>query len=356
MTRRRLIFALAVLVLVYGGAWLYAAGAMGDAIDRWAGDRRAEGWTISYRPVVITGFPFALRARIEAPRIARDAAGAAGAADAAGAGPAWRGPTMTAAFKLWDLRRIEFSAPGAHHFDYGPAAGRRQATLRAEDAAATLALDERGRAQQLAVRLARIGFQPRRDGPQTAARALALTFAAPAVPTDPADQPHLRPSLRVTAEIAHMDLPAGTRAPLGRRIESLVLTAVIKGRLAKGPLAQALDAWRRDGGVIEVERLELNWAALGLDADGTVALDANLQPMGALTARIAGFSETVEALVAAGAVRPRDGLTAKIVLGLLARTPEGGGRPRITAPLSLRDRRLRIGPVPLLRLPAIRWD
>jgi hypothetical protein len=277
---------------------------------------------------------------------------------------------MTATFRLWDLRRVEFSAPGAHHFDYGPARRRRQATLRAEDAAATLALDERGRAQQLAIRLAPIGFVPWRDGPQTAARSLALTFTAPdsgaasdsgaapdggATPAAPADQPHRRPSLHLTAEIAEMDLPPGTRAALGRRIESLVVTAVITGRLARGPLIQALEAWRRDGGVIEVERLALNWAALGLDADGTIALDANLQPMGALTARIAGFRETVEALVAAGNVRPRDGLTAKIVLGLLARTPEGGGRPRITAPLSLRDRQLRIGPVPLLRLPAIRW-
>ena len=75
-----------------------------------------------------------------------------------------------------------------------------------------------------------------------------------------------------------------------------------------------------------------------------------------MTARITGFRETVDALVAAGAVRPRDAMTAKIVLGVLAKTPEDGGPPRITAPLSAQDGALYIGPVRLFHLPAIRWD
>ena len=75
-----------------------------------------------------------------------------------------------------------------------------------------------------------------------------------------------------------------------------------------------------------------------------------------MTARITGFRETVDALVTAGRLRPRVAMTAKIVLGVLAKTPEDGGRPRITAPLSAQDGALYIGPVKLFDLPVIRWD
>lgn len=341
-TRRWIVWtgiATAAIGLGYGGAWLYAAGLMQDAVERWAADRRAGGWTVSHGPVTVEGFPLALRARIEAPSMARNKDGEF---------RAWDGPTVTASFRPWDMRRIDFSAPGAHRFRTGPAERRREATMTARRAAGWASLDAAGRLQRLSITLEGAALTPTRGGPETAARTVRLTLVAP--------RPDRRTRLRLKVEFADIDLPSTLRPALGRRIEKLVLEAVVKGRFPDGPLVAALAAWRGDGGVIEVERLELAWAALGIDADGTLALDRKLQPIGALTARITGFRETVDALVAAGRVRPRQALTAKIVLGVLARTPDDGGPPRVTAPLSAQDGALYIGPVRLFRLPVIRWD
>ncbi len=349
-TRRWIVWAsiaIAAIVLGYGGAWVYAAGLMRDAVERWAADRRTGGWTVTHGPVAVEGFPFALRARIKAPHMARNEAGEF---------RAWDGPAVTVTLRPWDMRRIDFSAPGTHRFRFGPGRRRRDATVTARRAAGRAILDAAGRVQRLSIMLGGAALAPTRDGPETAARVVRVTLGTPRDGADPAPESHRRPSLRLTVEIADIDLPPTVRPALGRRIEKFALVAVVKGRFAVGPPAEALAAWRRDGGVIEVERLGLAWAALDVDADGTLALDRKLQPVGAMTARITGFRETVDALVAAGAVRPRDAMTAKIVLGVLAKTPEDGGPPRITAPLSAQDGALYIGPVRLFHLPAIRWD
>ncbi len=350
VTRRRIIWAgiaIAAIVLGYGGAWLYAAGLMRDVVERWAADRRAGGWTVTHGPVAVEGFPFALHARVEAPHVARNEAGEL---------RAWDGPAVTVTFRPWDMRRIDFSAPGTHRLRFGPAGRRRDATVTARRAAGRAILDAAGRVQRLSITLGGAALAPRRDGPETAARDVRVTLVALQDGANPAPEPHRRPLLRLTVEIADIDLPPTVRPALGRRIEKFALVAVVKGRFAVGPPVEALAGWRRDGGVVEVERLGLAWAALDVDADGTLALDRKLQPVGAMTARITGFRETVDALVATGALRPRVAMTAKIVLGVLAKTPQDGGPPRITAPLSAQDGALYIGPVKLFDLPVIRWD
>ena len=318
-----------------------------DGVEGWAAERRAEGWTVDHGPVTAEGFPVALRIRIEGPRMAHG--------DAAFF-RSWRGPATTVSFRPWDPRRIGFSAPGTHHFALGPRDHRRQSALSAAEASGRMILDQRGRMQRMMLKLDGARFTPAADAPETTARSLVLSLGVPQAAANQAVEPHQRPSLHLTAEVADIDLPRTARPALGRRIENLALTATVKGRLAGTSPTEALAVWRDNGGILEIERLQLKWAALGLGADGTMALDANMQPEGAMTARITGFRKTVDALVGAGAVRPRDAVTARIVLNMLAKTPADGGPPVITAPLSAQDGRLYAGPVALMRLPVIRWD
>ena len=120
--------------------------------------------------------------------------------------------------------------------------------------------------------------------------------------------------------------------------------------------AAAIRAWSNDGGAIDVQSLDLVHGVLGLNGEGTLALDNDLQPIGAFTARIAGFQAAIDQLVAAGMVRPDDGKLAKVVLGVMAKVPKGGGPLQISLPLTLQDRKLSVGPLPLVRLPMINWE
>jgi len=87
-----------------------------------------------------------------------------------------------------------------------------------------------------------------------------------------------------------------------------------------------------------------------------MALDKNLQPVGAMSASITGSDPTMDRLVAAGLVKPGEALLAKFALGLLARAPGNGGPAEIRASVSVQESWIYLGPVRLLPVPIIQWD
>jgi len=119
--------------------------------------------------------------------------------------------------------------------------------------------------------------------------------------------------------------------------------------------AQNVAAWRDRGGTLEVERLLIDYPPLSLQGNGTLALDGDLQIVGAFSARIQGFFETVERLRRARVIRGPDASMAKVVLGMLAKHPGNGGPATISLPLTVQDRALFAGPVRLIEIPQLKW-
>src|SRR5690606_19684738 len=114
--------------------------------------------------------------------------------------------------------------------------------------------------------------------------------------------------------------------------------------------------WRDSGGVIEFETVALHWGALRLSGDGTLTLDKQYRPLGAMAGQIRGVDAGIDALVAAGKMTLDDAAAAKAVLGMIAQQdPADGepGEPYLPLPLTAQDGRLSIGPVALFGLPSI---
>ena len=108
------------------------------------------------------------------------------------------------------------------------------------------------------------------------------------------------------------------------------------GRCRSGArLAEQAAAWRDGGGSLEIRHLALIWGPLDLTASATLALDDQLQPMGAGSARLVGYAETLDALAAHGAISRSAATAAKAVLSLLAHNPEDGSPPDVEVPLTL---------------------
>ena len=77
--------------------------------------------------------------------------------------------------------------------------------------------------------------------------------------------------------------------------------------------------------------------------------------MGTATAHVVGQNEALDALAGGGVITPRTALAAKAVLSLMAKEPEGGGTPQVDVPLTLQDRKLAMGRIPLAILPELLW-
>jgi hypothetical protein len=335
---RRIIAAAVVLLLVaaaasYTGYWFYIAGRLPAAIAGWAEARRAEGYSVRWDSLAVGGFPASFRVTI------------AGAA-LAGARPL---PFQTAAAivigeaRPWNLRRWRVSAPQGARVE-APSEGD-TITAAALDGTVAIGADNDSKVALTAHQIAGSGA--------AAALRIADADAQLALPgRPPAD--HRQDGAKVTLRLMGIALPRAVPS-LGATVDAVTLSGALKGAVPAGQLRQALAAWRDDGGTIELEEGTLRWSSLAASANGTLALDAALQPIGALTATIENHNAVIDAAVAGGTLRADDANLAKVLLGLLAK-PGADGKKQLTLPVTLQNRRLYLGPAQIAVLPAITWE
>jgi hypothetical protein len=332
---RRLPLILAGLVLVagaaYAGYWFHMAGALRDEAPGWAAAQRAQGYALEWQSLAVRGFPFAFRVHL-------------GGATLHAARPfpyEAKSDMVVASAPPFDLRTWHVAAPQGLALDAPMAL----AGLDAASFDGSVALDGDATVVTLAAR-------------ELAGRGAARGFAAATLDariTVPqrAPEDHRGTMLSVTAAVKDAELPA-IPAPLARKLDTLSLTASVRGPWSSGGFNQALVQWRDAGGTVEIENAHVVWGETVLDLDGTLALDNAMQPEGALTAAVVGADKAVDAAVAAGAMQPRYAGVAKSVLRAISAKDETG-TDALHVPLTLQDQRLYIGPAAVAVLPHIDW-
>lgn len=160
----------------------------------------------------------------------------------------------------------------------------------------------------------------------------------------------------VTFAFESVILGSGAELPFGREMKTVSGEIAVFGTMPPGPDPEAsLRAWRDDHGQIELRRLALAWGPLALSAGLTLALDRELQPMGAGTIRLANWRPALDAVAAAGLIDRQATAIARLALAAASRSPPGGGPPVVEVPLALEDRTLTAARIPIARLPEIRW-
>ena len=144
-------------------------------------------------------------------------------------------------------------------------------------------------------------------------------------------------------------IEAGPLLPAGRAM----IEAALTGPLRPGPdPAAAAAAWRDGGGTVQVNRLMLEAGDLQASASGTGGLDATLQPVLDLTARVQGYRTALDRLVQAQVIQASAAVAAKAVLGLLSgRDPSAPA----TLPVHVAGGIVSVAGFPLLRVPGIDW-
>ena len=343
ITRRLLIATLLVFLLAgfgLSGFWVFGAEKLRGNVAQWATAWRAEGNAVAFKPFAVTGFPLYFRARLDEFAIA-----------GGGASSPWRWQAQALR-----LRASPF-APTRARADFS---GEHKvvAELFGVPVAFTAATKDgmarvQRRGEQYLGGLEMHGSSLVIDGVSgifTLKEALIDVFhnRRPASAS--------LPSAGLTVTLDDLTLPSNLLAgPLGARIDALNLEAEVMGAIGPEINTASVAAWRDAGGTVEVETFTLRWGPLRLRAEGTLALDGQLQPLAAFTATMTGYGETIDLLVAQGALDANDAVAAKTLLSLFAKTPLTGGAPEIAVPLTIQNQRLSVGPVPLFTLRPIVW-
>ncbi len=263
---------LAALSIAYVVFWLFMAGELRDGVARWSEERRAEGYTVLFSRLHIGGFPFVLRLDLERPGL--------GAPDG-GIPWTWEGERAVAEMRPWNLRHVDIDLSGAHTLGlvvagrpvtYTGTAGDLTGVLVMADAWPSSAeihikdldLSTAGGAERVVVKRADL----------TARRKVGKT----------SDDHGSTVDVRLRAE--DVRVPERLSLPLGNHLSRLTVAAGLLGPIPAGPWPQSLGTWRDEGGTVEVERLGITYGPLSAQATGTVALDGNMQPIGAFTATV----------------------------------------------------------------------
>ena len=323
----------AVLILAlaaYTGYWFYSAHRLRDGLGPWAAAQQKAGYDITWRSAVVEGFPFAFRLRF------------ADAALAAERPLPYRlaSPALRLTAAPWNLADWHVTAP--------------QGATLATQAAASLAMGAVEGTVATAGGGARIALQAAGLTGGGLAQGLAADAADVQV-TLPAHPPasHTDPALSLSLTLAQTVLPASPPG-FGRKIATLTLAATLDGRLPDGPLDRTLAAWRDDGGTLVLQTAHLVWDDLDATLAGTLALDSDLQPIGALSATVAHPDALIDAAVATGMLKERFASVIKTVLAALAH-PGANGQSVVTAPITLQEGQVFLGPAAVARLPHLTW-
>lgn len=331
-----------VLAASWSGFWFYTARDIAVRLAAWAEAQRRQGLVAEYAGVAVSGFPLSWRTHITSPAMS-------------GAGPTrweWRGEAIIAEIRPWALRDVPVTFPGLHRVAGGAGGVAETLAIRAARPDGRIVLGADGRLATLRLDLGDAQIQRLPDPSVATARQVRLSLSPHRAP-----QPTYRTDvLDLSLGIEGLTVPEPPRYALGNVLESVQIDASVKGALPPAPLAEAVAAWRDGGGVIEVNRLALRWGPLEAEGDGTLALDNANRPLGAFTARIRGYTETVDALAAAGAVRPRDATAVKIALNLVAGQTGRNGARELNVPLTAQDGRLVVAGFPLMKLPALTFE
>jgi len=326
---------LALLTAVYTGWWLSASGRLRDAALAWIDQRKAEGFRLDHGTPARAGFPLSLGVRFPDVEAAPP-----------GAGWSWRSA---------DVRLL------------APLIGRRAPTVFLEGEQALAIPDglAGGRGRRFAGGADRLALtlDPQADGAlaRLTVRQLAMAEGGDGFVVGDLDLLVSKPTAgegdsagALSLEADGVRLPAAAATALGREVSRVELRARLIGAIEPPFGPAAVKAWRDGGGTVEIDRLRCDYGSVNLEADGTLALDVRGQPIGAFATHVQGWQAALDSLAAAQAIPAHTAAAAKILMRGLARgNGERGGT--LSAPLSLQDRTLSLGPVPLLRLPEVPW-
>jgi hypothetical protein len=332
-------FAVALVLVAAGyfGLWEYEASQVRAGLTRFLDARAAHGMTVHSERLEIGGFPFTLD--VDFGRVTIDGLPYAKPAHV-------EAPSLVLRARPWQPGSWRIAAEKGFSVRFAADLG---------GSISASAGDARGRAQVesdslvIGIDCHDVNFGAPGSAPTAHHASLRLT-----VPDKPPED-HTTPSLIFDLIVDRAVLPNGLGAPQDGLPDRLSISGVVEGPVPEQPLLPALTAWRESGGSIELRQVELRWGAVYLAGDGTVTLDANLQPEASFTGRIRGWGALLDDLVQAGALTASDANYDRLGFGLLTRTADDG-KSELRAPITLQNTQIFLGKAKIAKVPAIVWQ
>lgn len=330
---------IAIAAAAYTGYWFLAAEQIEDQIAAWADDQRAQGVSVQTGQTRISGFPLRFEVDMADPEI-----------DDPTSGWGWRGRALTALVRPWNFSEVTFHLNGVNTVRYFDGHEWRSIECAIKDGIAYLTLDGEREISDVALDLTGLEVDGIGSKGPTRIERLRAHGATP----NKHEQASASEIVNAAFDAEGISLPAGFGEELGESIEFLKLNASLTGPVPHDEDPQmALAAWRDGGGTLELNSFRVRWGPLGIETNGTIALDGEMRPIGALTADIIGYGDVIDALIMSNMIPLGDAFLAKVAFNMLAEKPEDGPPVLRSVPVTVQNGGLFVGPVAVAKVPPI---
>ncbi len=330
---------------LWAGGWFVVAAMIDARIRAWAAAETARGARVAFAALEVQGFPTRFRVGADAWEFAT----------AGTDGWSLRGARLEATLVPWDRATIALRLPGPHRLERRRAGDATGLDIEAQRPDGVLRLATGGRVGALELDLGQVVLTLPHS-PLLAADQRNATIARLQIAIRPTDPPHpqTREFLALALRAEDTVLPRGLTRPMDATIRLADAQIALRGETGGGGgTAERILAWRDSGGVVELSRLELDWAPLRLTGDGTAARDARNRPQAALTLRVAGLPDLIDALVSARQLNPVQAAAFKALDTGMASTDTATGRREVALPVTAQDGRLAVAGFALMPLAPI---
>lgn len=335
---------LVLLGLIIGGLlgyyvlWSHMADEVATQAEAWIDSQRRAGREVSYESRRIWGFPYRLsltfsHAKWSDPRLPP--------------APRLEAEEVTAHLQLWQREHVIFDLTGRQSASWRETAGERKAMLSAERFRASLVSDGAGNWLRIAADLSK----PRLQGP--AGSVLRDEWVADKLLLHARRAANVPPSLDLAVQAEQAVLPPHAEKPFGRVLGGLRLTGNLRGGFYGTTPEDLLASWRDGGGVIDFSTIALNWGDLGLNGTGTLALDRDFRPLGAMSGNATGSLKTIDLLRDQGLIETAAAEAARQALQQQKEHRDAKGLLLREIALTAQDGKLSLVTVPLFSLPSV---
>ncbi|USG61077.1 DUF2125 domain-containing protein [Sneathiella marina] len=330
---RGLYLGIIALLLVIGGYvfwWFHVADTMVNLAENWKQQRLAEGYEISHKPFVTSGFPYRVRITAEELSLSNPTHYQK---------PDIKIDTLWAVAQPWQVNHIIFGVEGSMVGTWIDGEELRNLEFLAETALGSATFNLQGRMQTLALDLAHVIATPSWRPLLTADRLQIHGRPAPA-----ANENSTKIGQQIAVRIDGMIVEGMDNFPLGNSIQQIAISSILEGTIEKLPSEASLTKWREEGGFIDIKALDIQWGQGIVRGNGRVALDEADRPTGMLQTQILGYENILEALTTTGKIDPNAARMIGFALSQLS-TKDAQGRNFIKMPLSAQQGGVYLGPI-----------
>lgn len=330
---RVLYFGIIALLLVVGGYvfwWFHVADKMVELAENWKQQRLAEGYEVSHKPFVASGFPYRVRVTADAVTLSNPTHFQK---------PYINIESLWAVAQPWMINHIIFGVDGAMTGKWLEEKELRDLHLTTGSTLGSATFNLQGRMQTLALDLTDIVATPSWRPPLTANRLQVHGRPASGKAEDRGET-----GQQIAVRVDGMTVEGMDDFPLGKSIQQIAVSSVLQGTIEKLPSESSLSKWRDEGGFLDIQALDIQWGEGAIEGQGRLALDTEDRPIGTLKTQILGYEEILAALTTTGKIDPNAARMIGFALSQLS-TKDAEGRSFIKMPLSAQDGGVYLGPI-----------